>query len=292
MKATELMIGDWVRQKHSGLLLQVSEIVPPYIRAKGEDGQFKESTIEPIPLTPEILVGNGFVLFNGREKMYRWKYDNEVWVTADFKSDVPWVSVVNTCFQSIPYCPYLHQLQHALLLCGIVKELKPMSGDSPVTSGQSEDEVYKDVFGFDLSVRKEVPSMELIAKMMKAGLTSNTTDTEIEVESARLTEYGLYEPHPGYWDTLPERVPLAVWSAKELEKMLPPFINWMSDKPMHLHIYQAKNEEYIVGYENNDDAREYRDEVLANALAKMTLAILENPDLRKQYEDYYNKSKM
>ena len=179
-----------------------------------------------------------------------------------------------------------------------------MSGDSPVTSGQSEDEVYKEVFGFDLSVWKEVPSMELIAKLMKAGLTSNTTDTEMEVESARLTEYGLNEPYPGYWDTLPERVPLAVWSAKELEKMLPPNLDWLH-KTMRLNIYQAENGEYVVAYKDivrnpNDEIKEHRDEVqanardevLADALAKMTLAILENPDLRKQYEDYYNKAKM
>lgn len=292
MKATELMIGDWVRQKHSGLLLQVSEIVPPYIRAKGEGGQFEEDTIDPIPLTPEILVGNGFVLVDEKDKFYRWEYGDEAWVNADFKAKEPWACVTNTCYHSAPYCPYLHQLQHALLLCGIVKELKPMSGDSPVTSGQSEDEVYKDVFGFDFSVWKEVPSAEYIAKLMNTLTLPGIYDTEIKVESARLAEYGLEEPEPGYWDSLPERVPLSVWSAKELEKLLPPFINWMSDKPMRLHIYQAKNEEYIVGYENNDDAREYRDEVLANALAKMTLAILENPDLRKQYEDYYNKAKM
>ena len=130
MKATELMIGDWVRQKYSGLLLQVSEIVPPYIRAKGEDGQFEESTIEPIPLTPEILVCNGFVLVDEKDKMYRWDYGEGVYVNADFKSEEPWASVVNTCYQSIPWCPYLHQLQHALLSCGIVKELKPLPGDS------------------------------------------------------------------------------------------------------------------------------------------------------------------
>lgn len=285
------MIGDWVRQKHSGLLLQVSEIVPPYIFAR-QGGQFVEDDIDPIPLTPEILVSNGFVLVDEKDKFYRWEYGDEAWVNADFKAEEPWACVTNTCYHSAPYCLYLHQLQHALLLCGIVKELKPMSGDSPVASRQSEDEVYKDVFGFDLSVWKEVPSAEYIAKLMNTLTLPGIYDTEIKVESARLADYGLEEPEPGYWDSLPERVPLSVWSAKELEKLLPPFINWMSDKPMRLHIYQAKNEEYIVGYENNDDAREYRDEVLANALAKMTLAILENPDLRKQYEDYYNKAKM
>lgn len=135
MKTTELMIGDWVRQKHSGLLLQVSEIVPPFIFAR-QGGQFVEDDIDPIPLTPEILVGNGFVLVDEKDKFYRWEYGDEAWVNADFKAKEPWACVTNTCYHSAPYCPYLHQLQHALLLCGIVKELKPMSGDSPVTSLQ------------------------------------------------------------------------------------------------------------------------------------------------------------
>lgn len=129
MKATELMIGDWVRQKHSGLLLQVSEIVPPYIFAR-QGGQFVEDTIDPIPLTPEILVGNGFVLVDEKDKMYRWDYGEGVYVNADFKSEEPWACVVNTCYQSIPYCPYLHQLQRALLSCGILKELKPGSAQA------------------------------------------------------------------------------------------------------------------------------------------------------------------
>lgn len=289
------MIGDWVRQKYGGVLLQVSEIVPPYIRAKGEEGQFEENTIEPIPLTPEILISNGFVLIDGKEKMYRWQYDETAWVTVDFKAEEPWAAVVNTCYQSFPYCLYLHQLQHTLLLCGILKELKPVPGGSPLTSRQSEDEMYQETFGFDLSVWKEVPSMELIAKLMKTLTLPGIYDTEIEVESARLTEYGLDEPYPGYWDTLPERVPLAVWSAKELEKMLPPFLDWVY-KSMRLNIYQAENGEYVVAYKNivhnpNDEIKECRDEVLANALAKMTLTILDTPELRKQYEDYYDRIK-
>ena len=60
MNAEVLMIGDRIRQKESGLLLQVSEIRPPYIIAVGEYGQFHENSIEPIQLTPEILVANGF----------------------------------------------------------------------------------------------------------------------------------------------------------------------------------------------------------------------------------------
>ena len=68
-----------------------------------------------------------------KDKMYRCEYGDAVRVNADFKAEEPWVCVVNTCYHSAPYCPYLHQLQHALLSCGIVKELKPdMPGDCPL----------------------------------------------------------------------------------------------------------------------------------------------------------------
>ena len=54
------MIGDWVKQKHSGLLLKVCAIEPPYVRADGEGGQFHEDTIEPISVTEEMLKANGY----------------------------------------------------------------------------------------------------------------------------------------------------------------------------------------------------------------------------------------
>ena len=60
MKAKELMIGSIVRQKGSGIVLKVSEIVPPYVRCEGEEGQFHEDTLEPILLTPEIMKKSGF----------------------------------------------------------------------------------------------------------------------------------------------------------------------------------------------------------------------------------------
>lgn len=60
MKAKELMIGDLVKQKHSGLLLKVCAIEPPYVRAEGEGGQFHEDTIEPIRITEDMLIRWGF----------------------------------------------------------------------------------------------------------------------------------------------------------------------------------------------------------------------------------------
>lgn len=60
LTASQLMIGDCVKQKHSGLLLKVCAIDPPYVRADGEGGQFHEDTIEPIRITEGMLVRWGF----------------------------------------------------------------------------------------------------------------------------------------------------------------------------------------------------------------------------------------
>ena len=161
MTATELMIGDWVcYNKPNGYLTRVDDI-----RRTGDErlgyvysitckrdkrdplhenipvDAFNVEILHPIPLTPEILVSNGFVLVDEKDKMYRCEYGDAAWVNADFKAKEPWAYVTNTCYHSVPYCPYLHQLQHALLSCGIVKELKPdMPGDSPLADNSKDKE--------------------------------------------------------------------------------------------------------------------------------------------------------
>ena len=114
MKTIELMVGDFVRQKYSNLLLEVSNINPPYIQAKGEGGQFEEGTIEPIPLTNEILEKNGFQYFhkNYAAQAYNSPFQlrHDKWPNEDGVSE--W---------SLGLIPikYVHELQHALRLCGI-----------------------------------------------------------------------------------------------------------------------------------------------------------------------------
>ena len=80
MKATDLMIGDLVRQKHSGLKLQVSEIRPPYILAECEDGQFHEDTIETLKREIKEEIGRNVVsykLFDVITYNLIWKMTND-----------------------------------------------------------------------------------------------------------------------------------------------------------------------------------------------------------------------
>ena len=133
MKATELMIGDWVAQKHSGLLLKVSEVRPPYIIADGEDGQFHEDTLEPILLTSEILEQNGFVTEDKPDHWtgYRFYTYKEVSTGLAFRlfhdtGKYEWSGKCEISLNSLPYWirfEYLHELQNILKICDIDKEI-------------------------------------------------------------------------------------------------------------------------------------------------------------------------
>jgi hypothetical protein len=131
MEAKELMIGDWVWYNN-----QPHQIRQLGIFGENRDGDdypavcvgkpngvgliLERNEIEPIPLTPEILEKNGFKKY---DELYRLDITEGTFVNVDFKSKEPFVSVHNTCYRATPICRYLHQLQHALRLCGIEKEI-------------------------------------------------------------------------------------------------------------------------------------------------------------------------
>lgn len=117
MKATELMIGDWILYGDKPVkVLQLSE-------------NSKYDWVKPIPLTPEILEKNGFEMF---------KYDGWVHYYRIFgNSALPFVlhsmiggemlsqevnlfstSTDTNCGIDINY---VHELQHALRLCSLNK---------------------------------------------------------------------------------------------------------------------------------------------------------------------------
>lgn len=143
MEAKELMAGDIVKQKHSGLILKVSAIVPPYIRAEGEDGQFHEDTVEPIPLTPEILARLGCFTVEEVPKYDDTYTDDEYTATMKFtdarKCEVEieyktyWKKL--RAFNHDPHnrlqftsietqIEYVHELQHILRVLKVDKELE------------------------------------------------------------------------------------------------------------------------------------------------------------------------
>lgn len=107
MKASELMIGDWVR---NSALNEVFKMNTTSMRNMcwDEDNGMARYTIEPIPLTEEILKANGFELhsFNGVKC-----YERPEFVIHHSMRDC--VGRNNFTYK------FVHQLQHALRLCGL-----------------------------------------------------------------------------------------------------------------------------------------------------------------------------
>lgn len=125
MKANELMIGDWVtvrRPSNRREKVRVKSVIGNgTIEAKTKDGLvvFGELAVEPIPLTVEILEKNGFE----RSKVFvEWKYeDDDVYMIY---KPFPYLKIqMEECNIAFP-CEYVHELQHALRLCGIEIEIK------------------------------------------------------------------------------------------------------------------------------------------------------------------------
>lgn len=149
MKAEDLMIGDWVRitddDTDMSYIVRISGTSSlRNIYAPMPEGvhvyPFSEDCVEPIPLTPEILERNGF---KKRENdiyhigpRYVLAGDLEDYLVTVVPEDPPihgvkFLTEIHTnCIgkngvNTLHNCDieYVHQLQHALRICGIEKEI-------------------------------------------------------------------------------------------------------------------------------------------------------------------------
>ena len=133
MTREELMIGDYVQV--NGEVCKVISISYFDIGISDSKEDFYQEhidNIKPISLTPEILEKNGFVKYNevsdtppydkdeegnmyysyrGEQKFWGWWQPNNVYL-------IPVNAMVDLEIK------YVHQLQHALRLCGINKEIE------------------------------------------------------------------------------------------------------------------------------------------------------------------------
>lgn len=137
MKANELMIGDWVQHPvYRGNLVPCRVVgISTNITVEFENSARKYEALEfvqPIPITIEILEKNGFKFNDG---MFDWfRGDEDSFYTGfetvhiDIRSG--FMSVLKESKdgkQKQVRCDcsgYVHELQRALELCGIEKEIK------------------------------------------------------------------------------------------------------------------------------------------------------------------------
>lgn len=114
MKANELMIGDWFHNNYTNENYQVWPTFFSQVTNSGRrlDATFEDINITPIPLTPEILEKNGFV------KESKQNFGNNLQYCI--LTDGLWIDISGENFFE-GKLEYVHQLQHALKLCGIEK---------------------------------------------------------------------------------------------------------------------------------------------------------------------------
>ena len=133
----DLMIGDWVYNTHNRQNERVQEIGSGLVMLDYND-LYEYDEIEPIPITPEILEKNGFKkdAFTNLSPDYYFG-DDEYSICINLnstcdKSKSIWIEKRSSRFtvsieesrHSLDKKPlYVHQLQYALKLCGIKKEI-------------------------------------------------------------------------------------------------------------------------------------------------------------------------
>ena len=132
MKATELMIGDWVNSDFG--IFQIKEIFDDAVRDnRGNDYEF--DCIHPISLTGEILKSNGFELVeigdNGPStpkanvnRYEKWECKTmfqTFYLCYDRRAKN---YSLNAFSNHIINIMYVHELQHAMRVCGVEKEIE------------------------------------------------------------------------------------------------------------------------------------------------------------------------
>ena len=131
MKPEELQIGDWVLYK-SDAPENAFPIKVDYNIFCNELHKW-EDRFEAIQLTPEILEKNGFEKVN--ESVFRiYNYSAKLHIGIyfdEFRDNMPIIYLLDENTGSWPGyqqydlfdCKYVHELQHALRLCKIDKEI-------------------------------------------------------------------------------------------------------------------------------------------------------------------------
>ncbi len=134
MQAKELMIGDWVNVAEFGIIDQVLNFTPDTaITGHGDTcGEYEYERLEPIPLTVDILTKNGFVLnkemSNDEGDAYEFVESQDARaIVHDFESRHTHLFLFAVNFPMTIerlLVSHVHELQHALRLCGINKEIE------------------------------------------------------------------------------------------------------------------------------------------------------------------------
>lgn len=122
MKAQDFMIGDIVAVNNTPLrIAALGTAKAGFIDAKGEMFYCYYDNIEPVPLDSEIMKNFGFVC--SYDDYHQWYIEinhNNLWLE---QSRIEPHTYFMRLFNGLKV-RYVHELQHALKLCGIDKNIE------------------------------------------------------------------------------------------------------------------------------------------------------------------------
>ena len=122
LRAEDLMVGDWVLLSATQVPICVKAVYSTMIVPTPDTDNFHavigDEFLAPIPLTPEILEKNGFV-YDLEDKLFEDIYPRISMLYAQYRL----VENYGINYGEMSEIKYVHQLQHALRLCGIDKEI-------------------------------------------------------------------------------------------------------------------------------------------------------------------------
>lgn len=122
IKITDLSVGDWVNINGEPRKINSINGISGIVSFTGLGNYNGTGAIEPIPITPEILEKNGFVKNEGYDEwnIGTWRTPYLLGVSLERPSIiVKW----NGSSIFIDQAEYIHELQHALRLAGVDKEI-------------------------------------------------------------------------------------------------------------------------------------------------------------------------
>ena len=129
VKISDLSVGDWVLNRR-GVPTKVQVIVSEGNMRCGEDAKPEHSVhiwvsdVEPIPITPEILEKNGFVKNGAYTEWNIGEWDERPFIGVSLERQSLRVKHFGNDIFIEGKELFVHQLQHALRLASVEKEIE------------------------------------------------------------------------------------------------------------------------------------------------------------------------
>lgn len=134
IRAEELMLGDWLKYGKFDRIVKVTALYGSMVETNVVTPLFLDD-LEPVLITPKILEKNGFKRKEEGESYTEYVSGDEHSIIefVFYKESIYDVDTVLDCelgfvggLDRIHHChvKYVHQLQHALKLCGINKNIE------------------------------------------------------------------------------------------------------------------------------------------------------------------------